>query len=115
MFSTNIAGYNGSLGYSGPPFNAAGSGSDAYMCWSLIGAYNYYIYTGDVDFIRTVWSNYTEAMAFLSGQQDSTGLVNVIEKFANDWGREGAGGHNSATNALFYKASELNSFDIIHS
>lgn len=100
MFSTQDAA-TGALSYSGPPISA--TGSDTYICWTLIGAYNYYRYSGDLDFIKTVWSNYTKAVAFLEGQVDSTGLVNVPSGYANDWGRDGGAGHNSAANAVVYK------------
>ncbi|KAG6897894.1 hypothetical protein C0992_009378 [Termitomyces sp. T32_za158] len=65
MFSTQDPN-TGSLQYSGPPINA--KGSDTYIGWSLIGTHNYYLYTGDLDFARLVWGNYTKALAFLEGQ-----------------------------------------------
>lgn len=99
MFSTQAT--DGSLGYSGPPISA--TGSDTYICWTLIGTHNYYMFSGDLDFIQTVWANYTLALAFLEGQVDSTGLVDVNPDFSNDWGRAYGGGHNSAANALVYK------------
>lgn len=100
MFSTQDPS-TGSLQYSGPPINALGS--DTYICWSLIGAYNLYRYTGDLDFVEQVWSNYTFALAFLQSQVDDTGLMNVPDSFSNDWGRTGGEGHNSAANALLYE------------
>ncbi|KII96164.1 glycoside hydrolase family 78 protein [Plicaturopsis crispa FD-325 SS-3] len=100
MFSTQDP-TTGALAYSGPPI--AATGSDTYISWTLIGTHNYYSYTGDLDFVKTVWSNYTKAVAFLEGQVDSTGLMNVPSAFANDWGRDGGAGHNSAANALLYQ------------
>ena len=104
MFSTQSPN-DGSLGYSGPPISA--TGSDTYICWTLIGAHNYYMFTGDLDFVQTVWANYTKAVAFLEGQVDGTGLLEVNPNFANDWGRDNAGGHNSVANALLYKVNFL--------
>ncbi|KAF5355117.1 hypothetical protein D9756_005314 [Leucocoprinus leucothites] len=108
MFSTQDPA-TGALQYSGPPINARGS--DTYISWSLIGAHNVWLYTGDLGFIRTVWTNYTKALAFLEGQVDETGLMNVPQSFSNDWGRDGGQGHNSAANVLLYRslivASEL--------
>ncbi|KAG7449503.1 glycoside hydrolase family 78 protein [Guyanagaster necrorhizus] len=101
MFSTQDPS-TGSLQYSGPPINA--HGSDTYISWSLIGAYNYFLHTGDLEFIRTIWTNYTYALDFLQSQVDNTGLMNVPSGFANDWGREGGQGHNSAANALLYRS-----------
>src|SRR5947208_391674 len=79
MFSTQNQS-TGALSYSGPPIVAPPgfpSGSDTYICWTLIGLHNYYLYSGDLDFVKTVWTNYTKAVAFLEGQVDDTGLVNV--------------------------------------
>ncbi|KAK7037884.1 glycoside hydrolase family 78 protein [Favolaschia claudopus] len=100
MFTTQDSN-SGELGYSGPPNNARGS--DTYNAWSLIGTHNYYLYTGDLDFVKFVWANYTKAVAFLESQVDSTGLANVPQGLANDWGRDGGAGHNSVFNALLYR------------
>ncbi|KIK66779.1 glycoside hydrolase family 78 protein [Collybiopsis luxurians FD-317 M1] len=108
MFSTQDPA-TGALQYSGPPINAVGS--DSYICWSLIGTHTVYLYTGDLDFVRQVWANYTFALAFLQSQVDETGLMDVPVAFSNDWGRDGGQGHNVAANALLYEtlvtASEL--------
>ncbi|KAG6857688.1 hypothetical protein H0H87_004104 [Tephrocybe sp. NHM501043] len=101
MFSTQDPA-TGSLQYSGPPINA--KGSDTYIGWSLIGTHNYYLYTGDLDFVQQVWGNYTKALAFLEGQVDLTGLMNVPPSFSNDWGRDNGQGYNSAANAILYRA-----------
>ncbi|KAF9440931.1 glycoside hydrolase family 78 protein [Macrolepiota fuliginosa MF-IS2] len=101
MFSTQDP-VTGSLQYSGPPINA--KGSDTYIAWSLIGAHNVWLYTGDLDFVITVWANYTRAIAFLEGQVDETGLMDVPQAFSNDWGRDGGQGHNSAANVMLYQA-----------
>ncbi|PBK74349.1 glycoside hydrolase family 78 protein [Armillaria solidipes] len=101
MFSTQDPS-TGSLQYSGPPINA--HGSDTYISWSLIGAHSHFLYTGDLEFIRTIWTNYTYALDFLQSQVDATGLMNVPAAFANDWGRDGGQGHNSAANALLYRS-----------
>ncbi|KIJ59431.1 glycoside hydrolase family 78 protein [Hydnomerulius pinastri MD-312] len=91
----------GALNYSGPPIN--GQGSDTYISWSLIGLYNYYLYSGDLSTVEYLWSNYTKAVAFLESQVDTSGLMYVAEQWSNDWGREGGTGHNSAANALLYQ------------
>jgi hypothetical protein len=102
MFSTQDP-VTGSLQYSGPPINA--HGSDTYISWSLIGTHNLYLYTGDLDFVKTIWGNFTKALFFLESQVDSTGLMNVPQAFANDWGRDNGQGHNSAANAVMYRVS----------
>lgn len=100
MFSTQDP-TTGALQYSGPPINAVGS--DTYICWSLIGTYSVYLYTGDLNFVEQVWANYTFALSFLQSQVDDTGLMNVPTSFDNDWGRVDGQGHNSAANALLYQ------------
>ncbi|KZP33078.1 glycoside hydrolase family 78 protein [Athelia psychrophila] len=100
MFSTQNPS-DGSLASAGPPLLA--TGSYTYICWTLIGAHNYHLFSGDLDFVQTVWANYTYAVAFLESQVDSTGLADVSPSFASDWGRDGGAGHNSAANALLYK------------
>lgn len=102
MFSTQDP-VTGALQCSGPPINA--QGSDAYIAWSLIGTYNVFLYTGDLGFVKSVWTNFTRALAFLEGQVDETGLMDVPIAFSNDWGRDGGQGHNSAANILLYRVS----------
>ncbi|KAJ7888543.1 glycoside hydrolase family 78 protein [Mycena olivaceomarginata] len=100
MFTTQDP-TTGALAYSGPPINA--QGSDTYIAWSLIGTHNYYLYTGDLDFVQKVWANYTKAVSFLESQVDETGLADVPVALQNDWGRDGGAGHNSVFNALLYR------------
>ncbi|KAJ7242348.1 glycoside hydrolase family 78 protein [Mycena haematopus] len=100
MFTTQDP-TTGALAYSGPPINA--HGSDTYIAWSLIGTHNYYLYTGDLAFVQSVWANYTRAVSFLESQVDATGLADVPAAFENDWGRNGGAGHNSVFNALLYR------------
>ncbi|KAH9856209.1 Six-hairpin glycosidase [Lenzites betulinus] len=91
--------HTGALPESGPPLSQLGS--DTYHAWTLIGTHNYYLYSGDVAWLETVWSNYTKAVAFLEGKVDSTGLMNVTG--LRDWARLGGGGYNSEGNALLFQ------------
>ncbi|CCM05941.1 uncharacterized protein FIBRA_08180 [Fibroporia radiculosa] len=100
--STMFAGQNpetGALPESGPPLSQ--QGSDTYHAWTLIGSYNYYLYSGDAIWMQNTWSNYTKAVAYLANKVDSTGLLNVTG--LRDWGRLWQGGHNSEANAIYYK------------
>ncbi|KAL0952961.1 hypothetical protein HGRIS_007172 [Hohenbuehelia grisea] len=109
--STMFAAINpttGALPESGPPLSQ--QGSDTYHAWTLIGTYNYFLYTGDLVWVQSIWANYTKAVAFLEGKVDKKiGLMNVTG--LRDWARLGGGGINSAGNALLYRvlvtASEL--------
>jgi hypothetical protein len=69
--------------------------------WTLIGTYNYYLFSGDTAWLEDVWQNYTKAVAFVEGKVDSTGLMNVTG--LRDWARLGGGGHNAEGNAILYK------------
>ncbi|KAH8101215.1 Six-hairpin glycosidase [Cristinia sonorae] len=89
----------GALPESGPPLSQLDS--DTYHAWTLIGTHNYVLYTGDVDWLKVVWTNYTRAVAFLENKVDGTGLMNVTG--LRDWARLGGGGHNAEGNALLYK------------
>ncbi|KAK0430937.1 Six-hairpin glycosidase [Armillaria borealis] len=102
--STMFAAMNpetGALPQAGPPLTLYRSESDTYHAWNLIGTHNYYLYSGDHDWLSTVWTNYTRAVAFLEGKVDSTGLMNVTSP--RDWGRIGGGGYNAEGNAILYK------------
>ncbi|KAI0921965.1 hypothetical protein AcW1_004197 [Taiwanofungus camphoratus] len=108
--ATMFAGMNpvtGALPESGPPLSE--QGSDTYHAWTLIGVYNYFLYSGDSLWLQDVWSNYTKAVQFLEGKVDSSGLLDVTG--LRDWGRYGQGGHNSEANALLYKVL-INSADL---
>ncbi|KDR78125.1 hypothetical protein GALMADRAFT_94657 [Galerina marginata CBS 339.88] len=98
MFS-KINPTTGALPESGPPLNQLGS--DTYHAWTLVGTHNYYLYSGDIAWVQTIWANYTKAVAFLEGKVDSTGLMNVTG--LRDWARQGGGGHNAEGNAILYK------------
>ena len=91
----------GELAYSGPPLSE--QGSDTYSAWTLIGTYNYYLYSGDLQFVEGLWSNYTRAMAYLAAKVDESGLLYVTG--TGDWGRLWMGGYNSEANAIYYQVS----------
>ncbi|KAG7094575.1 hypothetical protein E1B28_005402 [Marasmius oreades] len=90
----------GALPESGPPLSQ--KGSDTYHGWTLIGCYNYHLYTGDISTIKNLWTNYTRAVAYLEGKVDRTkGLMNVTG--LRDWARLGGGGINAEGNAILYR------------
>ena len=100
--STMFAAINpvtGALPECGPPLSQLGS--DTYHAWTLIGTYNYYLYSGDDAWLQTVWANYTKAVAFLEGKVEPEGLMNVTG--LRDWARLGGGGINAEGNALLYR------------
>jgi hypothetical protein len=110
---------SGALPESGPPLSQMGS--DTYHMWTLIGtckhpsqpaflsakiAYidNYYLFSEDTEWLQTIWTNYTKAVAFVEGKVNpSLGLMNVTG--LRDWARQGGGGINAEGNAILYKVS----------
>ena len=104
--STMFAGMNsatGALPESGPPLSQ--QGSDTYHMWTLIGTYNYFLYSGDKAWLQETWANYTKAVSFVLGKVDGSGLMDVTG--LRDWGRLGQGGHNAEANAILYKVRNL--------
>ncbi|RPD76861.1 Six-hairpin glycosidase [Lentinus tigrinus ALCF2SS1-7] len=100
--STMFAAINprtGALPESGPPLSQLDS--DTYHAWTLIGTHNYYFYSGDSEWLQTVWANYTKAVGFLEGKVGPSGLMNVTG--LRDWARLGGGGINAEGNALLYR------------
>ena len=92
---------SGELPFSGPPFDLYGS--DTYHLWTLIGTETYYLYSGDLDWVRSIWPKYKSGMAFIQAKVNgSHGLLNVTG--TNDWARGGQGGENIAANAMLYRA-----------
>lgn len=82
----------------GPPINFYGS--DTYHMSSIVGTYEYILYTGDTDFLSTNWDKIVLAVGFVTGKLDSTSLLDVTG--TNDWGRYTQGGHNTMANAFMY-------------
>ena len=92
---------SGELPYAGPPFNLYGS--DTYHLWSLIGTWNYYLYSGDLPWVRSIWTKYRAGIAFaLAKTNGAHGLMNVTG--TADWARGNQGDENIAANAMLYHA-----------
>jgi len=83
----------GQLPYAGYPFDKLGIVSFTYHLYSLIGISYYYQYSGDLDYLESVWNHFTSGLAWSLGYIDSSGLMNVTS--AADWLRVGMGGHVS--------------------
>ena len=79
MFSV-IDPITGSIPFCGPPLcdEVIHFMSDTYHAWAVIGVYNYFLYTGDVEFVRDVWANYVSVI-------DALGLS--WTEFISDKGR----------------------------
>lgn len=68
---------------------------------TMIGSYDYFLWTNDKTWLSTYYPKYKLAMQFMTAKIDSTGLLDVTGK--EDWGRTTQGGHNSEANMLMYK------------
>ncbi|TAQ87104.1 hypothetical protein B7494_g4573 [Chlorociboria aeruginascens] len=95
----NDQGSTGELPFDGAPI--IGYGSDTYHMSTLIGTYDYILYTGDTDYLTSIWTRYQLGMSFITAKIDSTGMLDVTG--TADWGRYTQGGHNTEANMLMYR------------
>ncbi|KAI0907733.1 glycoside hydrolase family 78 protein [Ustulina deusta] len=91
---------SGLLPFSGPPLNA--SGSDTYHMWTMIGLYNYVLYSGDVEFLNIYWERYILAMNLVLIQIDPTVGLLDITLYPDDWGRFNSNGYLASAQMLAY-------------
>ncbi|KZL69961.1 hypothetical protein CT0861_06450 [Colletotrichum tofieldiae] len=89
---------DGSLPYAGPPLGFRGEFSDTYHLHTLLGAYNYVKFSGDVDWLARRWPAYLKALDVSINKVDHTGLLHVTS--GADWLRPGMTGHNLEASAL---------------
>ena len=67
--------------------------------WSMIGTYNYVLYTNDTDFLNLHWQNYTRAMEYIYAKVNaSSGLLNATG--TRDWARWQTGFNNTEANVM---------------
>ncbi|KAM3066036.1 hypothetical protein ACMFMF_010354 [Clarireedia jacksonii] len=100
---------DGRLPYAGAPFNEYIDNksnttvflwSFTYHCHTLNDIYDYYLFTGDHDYLSSYWIQYKLGVNYLLQFIDSTGLANVTS--SADWLRVGMGGHNIEANSILY-------------
>ncbi|PLB46847.1 Six-hairpin glycosidase [Aspergillus steynii IBT 23096] len=97
MYDTQAS--NGAFDESGPPLSQ--KNSDTYHMWSMIGTYNYFLYTNDTDFLLDNWEGYQKAMDYVYQKVDnSSGLLNVTG--TRDWARWQQGYNNSQAQMILY-------------
>lgn len=89
---------DGRLPYAGRPF--PNTVSFTYHLYTLIGVADHYLYTGDIEYLRSLWDQWKLALSWSLSYIDSSGLMNVTS--AADWLRFGMGGHNIEANAILY-------------
>jgi hypothetical protein len=91
---------SGALPYAGVPFNKLGIFSYTYHLYSLIGLYDYYMFSGDKSYLLQNWGRFKLGLGFTLGKIDDSGLMNVTSPAG--WLRFGMGGHNIEANAILY-------------
>ncbi|KAH7024263.1 bacterial alpha-L-rhamnosidase domain-containing protein [Macrophomina phaseolina] len=109
---------SGQLPYAGRPFTY--TLSQTYHMYTVIGVADYYLYSGDMEYLQSMWDDIKLAVDFALSFIDSSGLMNVTS--SNDWLRFGMGGHNIEANAILYYtisqvsilASALNETDTLN-
>lgn len=89
---------DGSFPEAGPPLLQ--QKSDTYHMWTMIGTYNYMLYTNDVAFVQKNWIKYLKAMDFIYGKVDKSGLLN--QTGTRDWARWQTGFNNTEANIILY-------------
>ncbi|KAF9881960.1 helicase associated domain-containing protein [Colletotrichum karsti] len=89
---------DGSLPYAGPPLGYRGEFSDTYHLHTLLGAYNYVTFSGDLDWLAKRWPAYVKALNVSIDKVDHTGLMHVTS--GADWLRPGMTGHNLEASAI---------------
>ncbi|KAH6679496.1 putative alpha-L-rhamnosidase B [Halenospora varia] len=90
----------GAFPEAGPPLLQLGS--DTYHMWTMIGSYNYVLYSNDTAWLQTNWAKYLKAMDFIYDKVGSTsGLLNVTG--TRDWARWQTAGEGSQANMILYR------------
>ncbi|KAL4946308.1 hypothetical protein BDV06DRAFT_218438 [Aspergillus oleicola] len=97
---------DGGLPKAGPPYLA--DDSDTYHLWTLIGTYNYFLFTEDYDFLLDVWPKYLKALDFSLNKITPLGIMNATQ--TADWGRWNYGTLASSLNMLLYRSLNTGAF-----
>ena len=73
-------------------------GSDTYHMWTMVGTYNYLLYSDDTAFLQENWAKYIKAMTFIYDKVGASGLLSVTG--IRDWARWQQGFNNSEANMM---------------
>jgi hypothetical protein len=92
---------DGGMPYAGPPMGAYHEFSDTYHLHTLIGTYEYVLYSGDIAWLKDRWSSYKLALGISTAKVDNLNLMHVTSVF--DWIRPGMGGHNVEASSILYE------------
>jgi hypothetical protein len=96
----------GAFPEAGPPLLQLGS--DTYHMWTMIGTYNYLLYTNDTAFLQENWAKYLLAMNYIYGKVTyASGLLNVTG--LRDWARWQTGYNGSEPQMMYVHQRSLRS------
>jgi hypothetical protein len=95
---------DGSMPYAGPPMGSMNEFSDTYHLHTLIGTFDYYLYSGDTEWLKTRWDAYVNALEVSIAKVDEFNLLHVSS--VADWIRPGLTGHNIEASAILYYVLE---------
>lgn len=99
-------GSTGALPYAGLPFSQrVPVFSFTYHLYSLIGIYDYYLYSGNRTYLSLNWERFKYGLNYSTSFIDASGMANVTS--SADWLRFGMGGHNIEANAVLYHTLNL--------
>ncbi|KAF7895730.1 uncharacterized protein EAF01_009692 [Botrytis porri] len=98
---------SGALPYAGIPFTTViSTWSFTYHLHSLIDIHDYYLFTGDEDYLKEHWGQFTLGMNYSLSFIDETKMANLPANNP-DWLRVGMGGHNIEANSILYYTLNL--------
>ena len=86
----------------GPPLSK-GPMSFTYHLWTLIATYEYWLYSGDYQFIYNIWTSFSRGINVSLDKIDEVGLLYVPKNQSSSWGREPTYGHDLTANAILCK------------
>ncbi|KAI1360083.1 alpha-L-rhamnosidase [Xylaria arbuscula] len=94
---------DGRLPYAGYPLAQLFGWSFTYHCHTLNNVYDYFMFSGDIDYLGSLWEQYKLGMNYPLQFIDSSGLANVSTlSTLSDWGRGGMSGHNIEANSILF-------------
>lgn len=97
---------DGSFPEAGPPLLQ--QNSDTYHMWTMIGTYNYLLYSNDTAFLDTNWDGYLRAMDFIYGKVTyPSGLLNASG--TRDWARWQTGYNMTEAQVILYRTLDTGS------
>jgi len=66
--------------------------------WTLIGTFNYVLFTSDMEFLDKNWNTYMKAIDYVLRKLNDRGLL--VVSGVRDWARLNQGGENAEANIL---------------